>query len=361
MIHNLYFVIYGMCIMFHTIMAWAFYRRDSADRLSHMMALLMAILAAECVKDLLIVENLDDLHENVWQILTAIDLIVVPLYTHILRELCRPGLLTWRRLAVSEVPFVALIVLFVATKYEPFYALLVAYAVAYGVVYAVWVTIEIPRYNRSLKERFSYQENINLEWLRYIMLSFFALLLLWTIDSISINLYIECGYLMGNLVLWMFICYFLYRHESVIEELNSAEPPYDAADVASQEVTDPDGCIADGGPDTASAHYMSERIRALFIDKEFFLNPKLKLSDVAKHIGTNRTYLSNYFNRESGCTFFDYVNDLRIDYACRLLTETDDTLDEIATNSGFNSLSTFRRAFVSRKHCTPNEYRLRAK
>ncbi|MGM9861718.1 MAG: helix-turn-helix domain-containing protein, partial [Muribaculaceae bacterium] len=287
---------------------------------------------------------------------TAIDLVVVPLYTHILRELCRPGHLIWSRVAIAEVPFVALIVLFIATKYEPFYIILVGYAVAYGVVYAVWVTIEIPRYNHSLKERFSYQENINLEWLRYIMLSFFALLLLWTIDSISINLYIECGYLLGSLTLWMIICYFLYRHESIIEELSAAEPQAEGDGLSQGD------CGTDLSAETpTAASEMSERIRALFIDKEFFLNPKLKLSDVAKQIGTNRTYLSNYFNRESGCTFFDYVNDLRIEYSCRLLTETDDTLDEVATNSGFNSLSTFRRAFVSRKHCTPNEYRLRAK
>ena len=359
MIHNLYFVIYGMCFMFHSVMAWVFYRRNDGDKLSRLMSLLMTVIAAECVKDLLVVDHIDSLCEHTWQILTAIDMIVVPLYTHILLELCRPGYLTWRSLALSEIPFVSLITLFIISGSEIFYILEVAYAATYGLVYAVWVTIEIPRYNRRLKDRFSYQENINLEWLRYIMLSFLGLLILWTFDTVTINLYVECSYMLGNLMLWMFICYFLYRHESVIDELSTAESSADDNSRDANIPQDHSGIISDfsANAETAAPNDMSERIRALFIDNEFFLNPKLKLSDVAKQIGTNRTYLSNFFNRDSGCTFFDYVNDLRIEYACRLLTETDDTLDVVATSSGFNSLSTFRRAFMSRMQCTPNEYR----
>ena len=61
--------------------------------------------------------------------------------------------------------------------------------------------------------------------------------------------------------------------------------------------------------------------------------------------GTNRTYLSRYFNRQNGQTFYDYVNSYRIQYAENLLKSTNFPLPEIAIKSGFNSISTFRRVF----------------
>lgn len=64
-----------------------------------------------------------------------------------------------------------------------------------------------------------YDDNINLNWLRYILLSFFVVLSLWIIDCLIINFDIEAVYMTGSIVIWMFICYFIYRHESVINEL----------------------------------------------------------------------------------------------------------------------------------------------
>jgi AraC-like DNA-binding protein len=93
--------------------------------------------------------------------------------------------------------------------------------------------------------------------------------------------------------------------------------------------------------------------------QELFLNPHLTINDVAQSLGTNRTYLSNFLNNTLNITFFDYINRCRIEYAENLLTSPDnhDTLDVIAEKSGFNSLSTFRRAFVKEYNMTPSEYR----
>lgn len=79
-----------------------------------------------------------------------------------------------------------------------------------------------------LRERFSYDENINLNWLRTILGSFFIILTLWVVDSLIVNLYLECVYLTGTMIIWMFILSFIYRHESVISELAVAEAPSDA-------------------------------------------------------------------------------------------------------------------------------------
>ena len=82
---------------------------------------------------------------------------------------------------------------------------------------------------------------------------------------------------------------------------------------------------------------------------------------MASKVGTNRTYLSRFFNQENGYTFYDYVNQLRVKHAERLLSNTNLPISLIADQSGFNSLSTFRRVFNSYYQCSPQEYRTRKK
>ena len=88
-----------------------------------------------------------------------------------------------------------------------------------------------------------------------------------------------------------------------------------------------------------------------------FLNPNLKVSDIATEIGTNRTYVSAFFNKEAECTFYDYVNRYRIEYACNLLTNSKENIVQIAEKSGFNSSQSFIRVFSKIKGTSPTKYR----
>jgi len=91
--------------------------------------------------------------------------------------------------------------------------------------------------------------------------------------------------------------------------------------------------------------------------EQIYLNPRLTLQELALRVGTNRTYLSRYINREKKQTFFDYLNTYRLGYAVELLTHTNLTLEVIAERSGFNSLSTFRRFFQQTYGTSPSAYK----
>ncbi len=330
---------YGLCTMFYAMMAWIF-RGRGHDRLSRLVVLLMMIICLELIKDLFFIPDEIAGGDWSWKMMTSVDMVAEPFYAFILIELCKPGTLTKRIMLLHETPFVLLPVLLFFTRLGILYDVLVAWSAIYGIYYAVWTLVEIPRYHQRLRERFSYDENINLKWMRIIMLSFFAILSLWVIDSLIVNLYLEVLYMIGSMVIWMFICYFLYKHESVVSELEE-QPAKDDIAEASQMADDSIGA----------------KIEKLFIVDKVYLNPKLKLSDVASMIGSNRTYVSKYFNREKSSSFYDYVNNLRIEHACRLLTTSSDKLDRISFESGFCSLATFYRVFSKVKHCSPIDYR----
>lgn len=321
------------------MMAW-FFLKKNREMLSHLVAALMIIVALQCIKDLFFLTSDTDTYNDLWMIMTSSDMIAVPLYAFILIELCRPGTLTMRTIVIHEIPFILCPLLFILTRNVIFYYVDVAWAAIYGFSYAVWTVIAIPKYHRLLKQRFSYEENINLNWLRNILFSFFAILSLWIVDCLVIDFDIEAVYMMGSLIIWMFICYFIYRHESVIDELN--EPI----------ITDESAAgIDDNTPG------LKELILNLFENEQIYLNPQLKLSDVAAMTKSNRTYVSRFFNNSHGKTFFEFVNEYRVRHAMALLKSSNEKLDVIAEQSGFSSRQSFHRVFIKIAGCSPGQYR----
>lgn len=329
---------FGLSTMFFGMMAVFFWRKG--ERLHLLVALLMLTIALEYIKDFVMLESGLFSRPFYWDVMTAVDMVAVPMYAFVLTELVTPGRLTRASMIRQEIPFVILPAAYIITHWQWLFWALVGWAAVYGTFYLVWTAVNIPRYNRHLKERFSYTENVNLNWLRVILYTFYVILGLWILDCLFIHIDIEFVYMSCNLVLWMVISFFLFRHQSVIGELTDATSTQHQA-------------VADSKDDNS----LSARIEALFVNQRVYLNPNLKLSDVAQAVGSNRTYVSNFFNRDAYATFYDFVNAYRVDHACRLLAETTLPVSAIAEQSGYNSASVFIRAFSKIKGCTPSAFR----
>ena len=158
---GIYFI-YGLCVMFYFMMAW-FFMRKNKELLSRLVMVLMLVIGIQSLKDLFFLVPETDNNRYVWMAMTSVDMIAVPLYAFILIELCRPGSLTIGKMIVHEVPFVVLPIAFMATDNVMFYYADVTWAAVYGVSYAIWTVIAIPRYHKLLKHTFSYDENIKPE------------------------------------------------------------------------------------------------------------------------------------------------------------------------------------------------------
>lgn len=88
---------------------------------------------------------------------------------------------------------------------------------------------------------------------------------------------------------------------------------------------------------------------------------KIKLNTLASIAHMSPHAFCGYFKRKTGKTVFTYINDLRIGYSCKLLIETELTIDHIALQSGFNSTTFYNRKFKSTMLYTPGEYRKKHK
>ncbi|MCA0758747.1 response regulator [Paenibacillus sp. N4] len=84
---------------------------------------------------------------------------------------------------------------------------------------------------------------------------------------------------------------------------------------------------------------------------------ELTLQEVADSIHVSKSYFSNLFKKQAGQNFIDYLIDLRLHEAKRMLTQKDYKIYEVAEKSGFNDVKYFSKLFKRMTQMTPVEYR----
>lgn len=202
-----------------------------------------------------------------------------------------------------------------------------------------------------LRENVSDPESYDFVWLRKIMIILSVMYLFYLALLCTDNPVI---YVIDKTIILLVWYYFFYKSlflKSVPLE-NTFESgwnlPYQREN--EEEATDEQGS-------TLSKQY-AEAVTAWFEKEKPYLRDDLRLTDLQRVFPMSRSYLSQLFNKELGCSFSDYVNSFRIEESKRLLdTEPMASIQEIAERSGFYSISTFRRAFIKQTGLTPSEYR----
>lgn len=103
--------------------------------------------------------------------------------------------------------------------------------------------------------------------------------------------------------------------------------------------------------------FAGERInRAYRFIFENFAVP-IRHEDIARDAAMSLSAFCHYFKRVTGRTLTDFINEVRIGHASRLLIETDHPVSKIAYASGFESLSNFNLRFRKLTGASPKEYR----
>ena len=97
-----------------------------------------------------------------------------------------------------------------------------------------------------------------------------------------------------------------------------------------------------------------EKVRQ-YIDEHY--SDQLKLADLAALVGMNPVSFSRFFHQRTGRTLSEYIVDIRLGHAARMLVDTSKTVSEICYECGFNNLSNFNRTFKARRNCTPRDFR----
>jgi AraC-like DNA-binding protein len=214
-----------------------------------------------------------------------------------------------------------------------------------SIIYAQWgifIVLSGILLKNSFKKLGSPQEKFKPSeiWLLTVFIGNLLVFLayLWAFLGKSSGVYIS-GAVSFSFILYLVIFVLLYRKKT--DDLFSTPSPK----------------YADKKWDDADAQMMLNRLEKLMVEKEVFKNPNLKLNDLAKEINISGHQLSQLLNDNLDKNFTLFINEYRINEACKILsTDSPLTVEAISYEVGFNSKSTFFSTFKKLKGMTPAMY-----
>ena len=113
-----------------------------------------------------------------------------------------------------------------------------------------------------------------------------------------------------------------------------------------------------------SEEYLKKRFstgsKRIGLIHEYLMNhykEEVDLEALAELVSLAKGSLCRLFKAETGTTIFEYLNKIKIDYACNLLMDEDHSVFDVSFDSGFNNLSHFNKQFKKQTGLTPSEYR----
>lgn len=92
-----------------------------------------------------------------------------------------------------------------------------------------------------------------------------------------------------------------------------------------------------------------------YIEEHF--RDELRLATLSSMVGMTDSAFSRFFKQRTGKNLGEYIVDVRLGHASRMLVDTTHTVAEICYMTGFNTICNFNRLFKKRKGCNPTEFR----
>ncbi len=118
----------------------------------------------------------------------------------------------------------------------------------------------------------------------------------------------------------------------------------------------------------ASNEYISKRFttknKRIETIHQYLMNnyrEEIDLSKIANLVSMAEGSLCRFFKTQMEMTIFEYLNKIKIDFACKLLMDKNLSITDVAMDSGFNNISHFNKQFKRITNLQPSEYRLRFK
>lgn len=240
------------------------------------------------------------------------------------------------------------------------WALTIVFYVQVGIY--LFMTIRLlTSYNTRLKDLFASTENRELYWVWWIMLVSGCFLIFNSANILLILLGVEIlpkgileqpviGLFFSSAVIWVLALWGLRQKPGLIRDANPGARDEIASSAGSQK-------YERSALSEEQAQRLARKIRSAMQSDLLYRDPNLSLWDLSKHIGVTSNYLSQTLNETMGNNFFDYVNRWRIEDAVKRVQTTDETVLTIAYDVGFNSKSSFYKAFKRHVGMTPTALR----
>ncbi len=306
---------------------------------------------------LLATKDIAYLFDNNWydpqvtNVLMSIDLWPTPIITILLLYALQPKWLNMWKIAIIVTPFFIFTLLNIINKGDAFIFLVnQIYGFFFATIFGAIILILTFKCDVYLNANYSNKMQIDIRWIRYFVITSYAICTQWFFFSIESTWLGDALYYLSTTGLTALLFYFTLNHREVIfPNYMSISMIFGLADKDNNE-----------SESTLTMHQYAEielKLEEAINRDKIYLNPQLSLTDLANNIGTNRTYLSRYINHYKATPFINFINAFRCEEAQQLLKAGDNSLTmiEVSERCGFASYSTFRRVFKNRYGYAPSK------
>ena len=339
-----------MFFFFWSIILWKYRRRNCMMRLLNLSSILLAVCY---LKDMVFLLYDWKYSEYLNDLAGIIDMVYLPVIARFFLEVANPGIVTNKQMYSAMACQAAFIPLYILFPHEEvcLAASILAYSIS--VTTFVYMHIFVIRYRKRMFNTYSYTERIDVLWVLFACYAFFASHILYSIAFEFTTWISETVFNVTGMFLWWIVFKMASRHK-VLRMLSVMTQPNDD----NESILDENSMIKT--TKQIREKHIASQLAKTMEEKKLYLNPKLSIVDIAVALGTNKTYLSDYLNNTLKLTFNDFVNQFRVKEACRIIdsmTASDKrTMVDVASKSGFNSISSFNRYFSKIQGTSPRQY-----
>ena len=204
------------------------------------------------------------------------------------------------------------------------------YLLLLGLVFTAYMVFAIRQYGRWLNDNYADLENKRVWLCQTVSLVCMLLFMLYVLATNMVFIWLV------HIIELVIVVLLLWR----VESLPQLDPPSPNTNQPSPNIS------------TIDLDQIEQLLKKYCVAQQIYLQHDLMLEELAQVIGTNRSYLSQYFSRQ-GITYNIYINSLRINHFISLYEQSiaagkDVGVQQLAEESGFRSYSTFSRAFTQR-------------
>ena len=235
------------------------------------------------------------------------------------------------------------------------------------VYFLIRTTIVLIKHQQNIKHEFSYEKQVDLAWIKRIVLGFAVLIVLSFIayamvsaNIISIST-MDYSIIVVNMIIFFYIAYSGYQQKDIYNP--------EKADDNNISVADKTKPVSKKGTlplthektnrDTVHDPIFNDLLE-LMEGEKLYLNPELTIGELANQLNIPAHHLSKLINEKMRKNFFEFVNDFRIQEFKRLVANPQHkhiSILGLAMDAGFNSKASFNRIFKNSTGLTPSEFR----
>jgi AraC-like DNA-binding protein len=235
----------------------------------------------------------------------------------------------------------------------------------------MYISLRLLRlHQQNMNEIFSYQERHNLYWLRMLVTVYLALSLAGLCIALirwvpGIELWPRSLYSTSMIIALYYLTAFIAISQPAVprtEHEIGPEPVGSPLLSSGEGAVEPQPAFVKPRYETSALdeqmmEQIWQKLKQFMEERQPYLDNKLRIADLAQQLEIPTHYLSQTINQVAGKSFFELINQYRVETAKKLLETEGKPTSSAAFDAGFNSTSAFYRQFKKDTGMTPRQYR----